>query len=445
MRPRLLALLLAAPLTALTALSGTASAVSFVDIGNGPNAVDGSYINAQDIAILLVLTELIAIADNSISIVDPVDLSTSILGPSVFGLKLQSATGVINVNHSVMMGAGDFQTLAPVVNLAATVADTGLVPLGGTRLSGIATQVNVTSTNASIQQGILFSSPLAPATISVASGSYNQNVDLDRPQPHQLAFENDVSLNGDLSINSGGFSAGGGTGNLTVDSLTLGSAAGGNAGHTQTGGSVAVHGTLALGNAASSTGTYDLQGGTLTAGTIDTVNAGSAAFSFTGGTLAVGTFIGDLANNGGILAPGASPGTTVVQGDYTQGATGALSIELGGTGAGSFDVLQVIGTATLAGDLDVAFWNGFSAAAGDSFDIVSATHLLGGFDTLNLATLDTGLLWDVAYLYDQDLAGTDYVRLSVQAVPEAHMCAMTLVGLGLVGMAARRRKASHVG
>jgi hypothetical protein len=284
---------------------------------------------------------------------------------------------------------------------------------------------------------------LAPATISVASGTYNQNVDLDRPQPHQLAFDNNVSLNGDLSINSGGFSAGGGTGNLTVDSLTLGSAAGGNAGHTQTGGSVAVNGTLALGNAASSTGTYDLQGGTLTADTIDTVNPGSAAFSFTGGTLAVGTFIGDLANDGGILAPGASPGTTVVQGDYTQGATGTLSIELGGTGAGSFDVLQVIGTATLAGDLDVAFWNGFSAAAGDSFDIVSATNLLGGFDALNLATLGTGLLWDVAYLYDQDLAGTDYVRLSVQAVPEPHMCAMTLVGL--VGMAARRRKASHVG
>ncbi|MBZ0067781.1 MAG: PEP-CTERM sorting domain-containing protein, partial [Thiobacillus sp.] len=216
----------------------------------------------------------------------------------------------------------------------------------------------------------------------------------------------------------------------------------GNAGHTQTGGSVTVNGTMTLGNAASSTGTYNLQGGTLTAGIIDTVNPGTAAFNFTGGTLAVGTFIGNLTNNGGILAPGASPGTTMVQGDYTQGATGTLSIELGGTGAGLFDVLAVSGTATLAGTLDAVFWNGFNATAGDSFDIVSATNLLGGFDTLNLATLGTGLIWNVAYLYDQDVAGTDYLRLSVQAVPEAETYAMMLAGLGLVGWTARRRKTS---
>lgn len=190
-------------------------------------------------------------------------------------------------------------------------------------------------------------------------------------------------------------------------------------------------------------GTYNLQGGQLIAGVIDAVTDGNATFNFTGGTLAVGTFIGNLVNNGGILAPGASPGTTVVQGDYSQGAAGALSIELGGTGAGLFDVLQVTGTATLAGDLDVMLWNGFSAVAGDSFDIVSATNLSGGFDALNLATLGAGLVWNVDYLYDQDLAGTDYVRLSVQAVPEAETYAMMLAGLGLVGWAAKRHKASH--
>jgi len=41
------------------------------------------------------------------------------------------------------------------------------------------------------------------------------------------------------------------------------------------------------------------------------------------------------------------------------------------------------------------------------------------------------------------LAGTDYVRLSVQAVPEAETYAMMLAGLGLVSWAARRRKTSH--
>lgn len=208
---------------------------------------------------------------------------------------------------------------------------------------------------------------------------------------------------------------------------------------TQTGGIHSVTGTLSIGTGLSGNGAFYMQGGTLTAGTIDAVNAGVSNFNFTGGTLAVGTFIGNLVNNGGILAPGASPGTTVVQGDYTQGAAGVLNIELGGTGAGLFDVLQVTGTATLGGELEVLFWNGFSAAAGDSFDVVSATNLLGGFDTLSLATLGAGLVWDVDYLYDQDLAGTDYVRLSVQAVPEAETWAMMLAGLGLVGWVARRR------
>lgn len=228
---------------------------------------------------------------------------------------------------------------------------------------------------------------------------------------------------------------------ITVTSEIIGQ--GGVGSFTQSGGTHNVTGTLSLGTGGNGNGTFNMQGGTLTAGTIDSVNAGVSAFNFTGGTLAVGTFIGNLANNGGTLAPGASPGTTVVQGDYTQGATGILSIELGGTGAGLFDILQVTGTATLAGELDVAFWNGFSAAAGDSFNIVSATNLTGNFDTFNLTALGAGLVWNVDYLYDQDVAGTDYMRLSVQAVPEPEAYAMILAGLGLVGWAARRRKQVH--
>lgn len=228
---------------------------------------------------------------------------------------------------------------------------------------------------------------------------------------------------------------------ITATSEIIGQ--GGVGSFTQSGGAHNVTGTLSLGTGLNGNGTFNMQGGTLTVGVINSVNAGVAAFNFTGGTLAVGTFIGNLANDGGTLAPGASPGTTLVQGDYTQGATGILSIELGGTGAGLFDVLQVTGTATLAGELDVAFWNGFSATAGDSFDIMSATNLTGSFDTFNLAALGAGLVWDVDYLYDQDVAGTDYLRLSVQAVPEPEAYAMMLAGLGLVGWAARRRKQVH--
>lgn len=214
---------------------------------------------------------------------------------------------------------------------------------------------------------------------------------------------------------------------------------GGTGTFTQTGGTHTV-GTLSIGTGLSGNGTFNMQGGTLTAGTIDSVNAGVSAFNFTGGTLAVGTFIGNLVNNGGTLAPGASPGTTLVNGNYTQIAAGILSIELGGIGAGQFDVLDVTGTATLGGELEVLFWNGFVASAGDSFDIVTTTTLLGGFDSFDLAALGGGLVWNVDYLYDIDVSGTDVVRLSVQAVPEPEAYAMMLAGLGLVSWAARRRQ-----
>lgn len=56
---------------------------------------------------------------------------------------------------------------------------------------------------------------------------------------------------------------------------------------------------------------------------------------------------GGVNNFAGTVAPGASPGTLTIDGDYTQGAAGVLEIEIGGpvTGA-NHDQLVVTGTAT---------------------------------------------------------------------------------------------------
>jgi hypothetical protein len=117
-----------------------------------------------------------------------------------------------------------------------------------------------------------------------------------------------------------------------------------------------------------------------------------------GGGIAVGSSVltgggtvgGDLANeNGGTVAPGNSPGTLAVDGDYTQGAAGTLAIEIAET---AFDRLVVNGQANLAGTLDVTLLDGFAPSNGATFDILDFSSVSGDFDTLNLPT---DFSWDV--------------------------------------------------
>jgi T5SS/PEP-CTERM-associated repeat protein len=192
-------------------------------------------------------------------------------------------------------------------------------------------------------------------------------------------------------------------------------------------------------------GTVNLTGGSLNADTIDTTTSG-AQFNFTGGTLAVVTFNGDLVNRGGTLAPGSSPGLTTVNGNYSQDINSTLAIEIGGLIAGSeYDVLDVTGIAALAGILDVDLYDLgsglFEPAEGDTFDIVTAESITGEFDFLSLVSLGNGLSWQVDYLVDA-INTTDVVRLSViSAVPIPN--AMWLFGSGLIGVTVFSRRGKH--
>ncbi len=182
------------------------------------------------------------------------------------------------------------------------------------------------------------------------------------------------------------------TGSLDIGHASLGSATV----NVQNDGTLILEDGIATINA---TGTINLSGGTLDAATIEHTDGG--VFNFTGGTLHVETFDGDLTNQGGTLAPGTSPGTTDVTGSYDQ-QSGTLEIEIGGTGAGDFDVLDVTGSATLAGMLDVQLIDlgggTYSPLAGDSFEILTSGTLSGTFSGgTSLPTL-TGLLqWNVNY------------------------------------------------
>ena len=142
-----------------------------------------------------------------------------------------------------------------------------------------------------------------------------------------------------------------------------------------------------------------LQGGELI---VDTFNVGSGeTFSGTG-------IIESNLTNAGTVSPGSSPGTITVDGDYTQDSSGTLTIELGGTTAGTeYDQLVVTGVASLDGTLDVSRINEYSPELGDSFTILTYGSHTGTFSTLNLPDLDPGLAWEVAY-------GSSAVTLTVR-------------------------------
>ncbi len=115
------------------------------------------------------------------------------------------------------------------------------------------------------------------------------------------------------------------------------------------------------------------------------VSVTHAAVSLQGGTLSgTGTVNADLTNAATLSPGGTGAGALLVNGNYTQTAAGSLNIDLGGLTAGSlFDQLNVNGTATLGGILNVDEINGFTPANGNTFPVVTDTSLSGQFGATN--------------------------------------------------------------
>lgn len=246
-------------------------------------------------------------------------------------------------------------------------------------------------------------------------------------------------VNGNLFIGSGVGSLGtynlsGGT--LKTDSETIGD--GGSGSFYQTGGTHTV-GTLLLGNGITGFGSYALAGGMLEAKIIDLkTGGGEANFGFSGGAiLSVEEFMGNLLNNGGILSPGSSPGTTLIDGYYVQSSLGSLLMEFdGGDIAGTnFDLLSVTGTAYLGGTLIVSFWDGFIPADGSIYTFLTAEAIIGTFDFVSLPTLAD---WNFLLDYSTDSVSLRLEQVSAVPIPPA----LWLFGSGLLGLigVARRKK-----
>jgi len=97
------------------------------------------------------------------------------------------------------------------------------------------------------------------------------------------------------------------------------------------------------------------------------------------GTLGgIGTIGGNLHNNG-VVAPGDSPGTLTVLGNYTQTSTADFSAEVGGLNSGvDSDLLTMGGTGSLDGSIHVIRINNFNPVPGDRVTVLNADGGLGG-------------------------------------------------------------------
>lgn len=180
--------------------------------------------------------------------------------------------------------------------------------------------------------------------------------------------------------------------------------------YTQTSGTTAVDGALLV------AGNLALNGGVLTGG---------------------GTVSGNLLNNGKV-SPGNSPGTMVVEGNYSQ-SDGTLAIELGPL---LYDQLVVTGTASLGGTLDVSLWapsgdSPYLPAPGASFDLLLAQVISGEFSEVNLPQVG-GIVWELLYVIDA-AGSTDVVRLTASPVPLPPSAWLLATAFAALTMRCRRR------
>jgi hypothetical protein len=96
--------------------------------------------------------------------------------------------------------------------------------------------------------------------------------------------------------------------------------------------------------------------------------------------------------NSGSVKPGAALGRLSVVGSFPQTSSGAVNVEIGGRTLGQdYDQLQISGSATLAGTLNIGLTNGFRPTGGDSFEVLRFGSRTRAFDHINGLDLGGGL------------------------------------------------------
>jgi hypothetical protein len=286
-----------------------------------------------------------------------------------------ASTANLNMNAGALGGNGNLAVPGTMTWAGGTLGNTGTTTIAAN--TGI---LNLTGTNSPKQTG---------GTLAVAgTANFNAGLDIGGKAVINVTAGGTFNLNGDFSIVSNTIPGNStfnnmGTVNKTAGTLGLDGGFGNSVAFTNTG------------TVNANSGTFNFVGGYTQNGVNSLTSIGLndsivGNLTLNGGTLnGNGKILGNV-TNGAIVKPGNSPGTITISGNYTQTAAGTLNIELDGTGAGQFGVLNIGGAATLGGTLNVTLSGGFVPVAGNAFKIMTFTDVTGGSDFLNKNGLSQG-------------------------------------------------------
>jgi hypothetical protein len=302
-----------------------------------------------------------------------------------------NATRSLNVpaSQTLAIHAGGSLTNNGTLNLHGTLNASGNFTNTGTaNIISTATLLfteGSTSTNSGTMHLGGLSQTLSGAFTNDATGVVNLSTTLTVAASGVFNNNGTFNTGGTLNLNGTFSNAAAATLNLTSGSATTNNATLTNAGN------MLVFASASLVNAAGSTLTNS---GTLTNLHVFQNNAGAtflnngsflqnATFDNTGTLGGTGAMTAANWSNNGTLAPGASPGTFTLSGNYTSGGGSIFNAEIGGAVAGQFDVLAVSGTAALGGTLNVSLINSFSPSACTEWQIMTFSSSTGSFATVN--------------------------------------------------------------
>ena len=289
------------------------------------------------------------------------------------------------------------------------------VGLNGNAILNIQNGATVSNTFGFIADG-----PGSSGTVTVDSATWNNSSSLIVGQ----------AGNGTLHIVNGAVvtSAGGTIGNEDINgNLGFGMVTVNDASWTN-------NGELVVGSAG--TGSLVVQNNASVGATSVTVGEAVGTLSLQGAELLLaGT--GDLVNNGVVES---LLGDNSVDGNLVSGLSGRLLFEIAGTGGVNIGAITLSGDATLDGTLEVVPLGGFTPALGDSFDLLFAQEITGGFTDTQLPSLAPGLFYEVQVLADE-FATTDVLRLSVAVIPEPTAAWLFASGVCFLLLGSRRTKA----